>query len=142
MQDLSNLYRKIAKMCPEMTVAFVSSLMRSCFSNLSNMPFVDVEVSLYLLGLLSEASSRVGKGGLIIFSCITCFFGLLIIHFIQLCLCRFTFFLRDASCSYFLWSISCSTTHSFLFAHLARADTHTPLKMFGNTRTGRSSSQL
>lgn len=60
-QELSNLFRKIVKMCPDMSVSFVSSLVRTCFSNLTAMPFADVEVSLHLLGLLGEAATQVGK---------------------------------------------------------------------------------
>jgi hypothetical protein len=54
------LFRKVVKLCPEMSVMFVSSLVRACFANISAMSFADVEVSLYLLGLLSDASTQVG----------------------------------------------------------------------------------
>jgi hypothetical protein len=57
---LSNLFRKVVKLCPEMSVMFVSSLVRACFTNISAMSFANVEVSLYLLGLLSDASTQVG----------------------------------------------------------------------------------
>lgn len=58
-KELSNLFRKVVKLCPEMSVMFVSSLVRACFANISAMSFADVEVSLYLLGLLSDASTQV-----------------------------------------------------------------------------------
>ena len=54
------MFRKVVKLCPEMSVMFVSSLVRACFTNISAMSFADVEVSLYLLGLLSDASTQVG----------------------------------------------------------------------------------
>jgi hypothetical protein len=50
----------VVKLCPEMSVLFVSSLLRACFANISAMSFADVEVSLYLLGLLGDASTQVG----------------------------------------------------------------------------------